>query len=222
MSKNDILSGMNSPNEQKKRRMHPPIPRDPRSLGGINSAKSGLKPAVRRIIHLTLPTHTRHPEFLTEQNASRILQILHSVTTTHNIMLHEGCAMPDHVHLIISFIRGRDLNTDIVKKLKGASSRYYLKEQKNSDGHLWARGKNYQEITSEVQFMNTLQYIRNNPTRANLTPNGRILSHVIADFNPHAMEFIPQRIKEINMKATNIKTRKNPHSCSATMSNIYT
>jgi len=108
-------------------------------------------------------------------------------------MLHEGCAMPDHVHLIISFARGRDSNTDIVKKLKGASARHYLKERKTHDGHLWARDKHHEEITSKDQFINTLKYIRSNPVRGNISPDGRILSKVIADFNPPAAEFIPQR-----------------------------
>ncbi len=167
----------------------------------MNSAGRGLKPAVtHRTIHLTLPTYSRYLAFPTKDKATLILGILHHVSTTHGAELHEACAMPDHVHLILSFMRGRDLNTDIIKKIKGASARYYLKKMNDLDGHLWARGKNHQEITSKKQFMNTLQYIRSNPLRANISPVGRILSVVIADFNPHVAGFIPQRKKILAKK----------------------
>ena len=160
----------------------------------MNSAGGGLKPPVtHRTIHLTLPTYSRYLAFHTKDKATLILQILHHISLIHGILLHEACAMPDHIHLILSFVKGRDLNTDIVKKIKGASSRYYLKKINDPDGHLWARGKNHREITSEKQLINTLHYIRNNPLQENISPSGRILSEVIADFNPHAAEFIPRR-----------------------------
>ena len=46
--------------------------------------------------------------------------------------------MPEHIHLLVSFDRNRDLAADVVKKLKGASAHEYLKDFED-DIHLWER-----------------------------------------------------------------------------------
>ena len=161
---------------------------------GINSARSGLKPAVNvRTVHLTFLPYERHPEFKASSRAKLMLLILRYVATEHGIVLHEAAAMEEHVHLLASFAVGRHLENDIVKNLKGASARYYLASIKNKSGKLWGRKKHYEDITSENHFQQVLRDIRENPKKSGLSPKERILSSLTADFSPHAAGFIPRR-----------------------------
>ncbi len=128
-----------------------------------------------RTCHLVFPTFNRI-EFLEDPAwAANLLRILTDVADRHDIAIHEACAMPEHVHLLVTFASDRHLERDIAKKLKGASARIFLKMM-SAEGHLWAEGKHFEDVNTLEQFEATTQYIRNNPTRDALPPHGRVLS----------------------------------------------
>ncbi len=129
-----------------------------------------------RTCHLVFPTYQRSEEFDTAERAAVILRILDEVADKHDIAIHEACAMPDHVHVLISFEEGRHLEKDISKKLKGASARLFRQQCDTWDNHLWAEGKHFEETLSAEQFEATVQYIRKNPARKQKAESGRILS----------------------------------------------
>ncbi|MBI1812790.1 leucine--tRNA ligase [Candidatus Peregrinibacteria bacterium] len=129
-----------------------------------------------RTVHLVFTPHSRRPAFQESSEAARILRILDVVAERHDIALHDACAMPDHLHLLVSFDAARHLERDIVKKLKGASAREFLMAFHGDPPHLWGEGMHFEEVSSLEQFQVTIRYIQQNPEEASLPDAGRILS----------------------------------------------
>ncbi|MBI3618440.1 leucine--tRNA ligase [Candidatus Peregrinibacteria bacterium] len=129
-----------------------------------------------RTVHLVFTPHSRGPAFQESSEAARILRILDVVAERHDIALHEACAMPDHLHLLVSFETGRHLERDIVKKLKGASACEFLKAFHADVAHLWGEGMHFEEVSSLDQLQTTMRYIQENPATASISDAGRILS----------------------------------------------
>jgi putative transposase len=74
--------------------------------------------------------------------AKRTKEILETITTKRQWKIRELRIMPDHIHLLIS-IPPQEKIPDVVKQLKGTSSRYLFQEfpglrTKLRKGHLWA------------------------------------------------------------------------------------
>ncbi len=147
---------------------------DMQVAGGLNRRLPDVAEN-QRTVHLTFSPYKRSSSFEEEKNASKILRIIYDVAQRHKIIIHEAAAMPEHIHLLVSFDRNRDLAADVVKKLKGASAHEYLKDFED-DIHLWGEGCHHENIDSVEQFQNTLQYIQNNPSEAGLDSADRILS----------------------------------------------
>ena len=81
---------------------------------------------------------------LTGQVAIRVRDILRQIAAEHELEIISGKVSCDHVHLLISYRPNQDIS-DIVKNLKGISSRILLQEfgylRKQFWGmHFWARG----------------------------------------------------------------------------------
>ncbi|MBI2636443.1 leucine--tRNA ligase [Candidatus Peregrinibacteria bacterium] len=127
-----------------------------------------------RIVHLVFTPHNREAAFDSSKDAMSILRILDVVASRHDIVIHEAAAMPDHVHLLVSFHRDRDLNQDIVKKLKGASAREFLKN--TGGGSLWGEGVHHENVDTQQNFDAVIHYIRNNPPKDSIPVDGRVLS----------------------------------------------
>ena len=138
---------------------------------GINSPANPM-----RTVHLVFTPKGRRQTFEDPLNARRILSILDSIASRHSIVLHEACAMPDHVHVLVSFDSKLHLENDVVKRLKGASAREYLKEISSDAGHLWGEGNHFEDVASSKQFAASIQYIQKNPSEDGLPENDRILS----------------------------------------------
>jgi leucyl-tRNA synthetase len=129
-----------------------------------------------RTVHLIFSPYARGSVFSEKPYAEMILRILEDIARRHDIVLHEAAAMPDHIHLLVSFAEGRHLEKDIVKKLKGASSREFLKKNAFEDGHLWAEKKHFVDVVDKNQFETVIAYIQNNPKKDAIDPMNRILS----------------------------------------------
>ena len=81
---------------------------------------------------------------LSGQVAIRVRDLIRQIAMEHDIHIISGKVAKDHVHVFISY-RPMDNVSDIVKWLKGSSSRILLQEfphlRKQFWGrHLWARG----------------------------------------------------------------------------------
>jgi len=146
--------------------------------GAVNELPhaGGLQPE-QRSVHLIIEPHKRESVLQQSSTAAFLLRTMGHIAKRHDIILHEACAMPDHVHLLVSFEKSRHLENDIVRKLKGGSAHDYNK-QYNQEGAFWARGKHFEDISSEEQFRSTLNYIQQNPSKENIETEGRILSQL--------------------------------------------
>ena len=138
--------------------------------------------AMQRTVHLTFTPVRRFTMFKRTEYAQAILRILGEVAHKHSITLHEATCMHEHIHLLVSFDRSRHLETDIVKKLKGASAHAFLKRFKGHVPHLWGKKKHHTDITSEEQFEELIRYIQENPNKDDISPEGRILSDLRMDY----------------------------------------
>ncbi|MFH1670318.1 MAG: class I tRNA ligase family protein, partial [Patescibacteria group bacterium] len=129
-----------------------------------------------RTVHLVFTPYNRMHAFDEYIYAESILRILDDVAQRHDIVVHEASAMPEHVHLLVSFAQDRHLERDIVKKLKGSSAREFLQDDEWDSNHLWGEGKHFEDVDSEQQFTKVLKYIQENPSKAHIDPKARILS----------------------------------------------
>ena len=136
----------------------------------------------QRTVHLTFTPVYRFAMFKRTEYARDILHILGTVAHRHSITLHEGACMHEHIHLLVSFDRSRHLETDIVKKLKGASAREFLKKFQSHVPHLWGKKKHFEDVTSEEQFETVIRYIQENPEKDGISSEGRILSQLRIDY----------------------------------------
>ncbi|MDD5103315.1 MAG: class I tRNA ligase family protein [Candidatus Peribacteraceae bacterium] len=131
----------------------------------------------KRCVHLVFSPHKRSALFEETSTAIRMLQTILNVSKYHDVELHEAVAMPDHLHLLVSFDSSRHLEDDVVKKIKGATARLFSQSFSwEEGGHVWQRGKHFTDVTNAEEFRRTLAYIRENPRRANIDANGRVLS----------------------------------------------
>lgn len=91
--------------------------------------------------HLVFNTKYRK-EVLRGEVSERAREILENIAAKKKGKIRELKIMPDHVHMLVS-IPPQAKVSDVVKQLKGASSRYLFKEfpdlrKKLRKGHLWA------------------------------------------------------------------------------------
>ena len=76
--------------------------------------------------HIIWCTKYRSPCFCTPELVNEMKDILRSIAELADVDIQEMEVMPDHVHLLCSF-KPKYSITDVVKKLKGASARLFLK-----------------------------------------------------------------------------------------------
>jgi leucyl-tRNA synthetase len=91
----------------------------------IDVSRGVNPPANMRTCHLVFTPLKRMHAFEDSGAATQILRALKDVALQQDILIHEAAAMPDHVHLLVSFKKGRNLEHDIVMRLKGTSSRLF-------------------------------------------------------------------------------------------------
>jgi REP element-mobilizing transposase RayT len=85
----------------------------------------------------------------------------------------------DHVHMVLVC---REIARDnIVRKLKGKSAQLYKDNHEIADQcHLWAQKYHWEELTTDAQFQNVLNYVTHNRQKHELTTSIE-LAKLIAD-----------------------------------------
>jgi REP element-mobilizing transposase RayT len=74
--------------------------------------------------------------------------------------------MPDHAHIVI-YPTGDKNMSQIMNRIKGVASRK-INLIRKSKGILWQEGYHDEIIRDEKQMLTTIDYIHNNPVKANL------------------------------------------------------
>lgn len=81
--------------------------------------------------------------------------------------------MPNHVHVLFRPLTPYRLE-EIIRSWKGFSARV-INQARNRTGHLWQKDYWDRIIRNSMHFTRCIEYMRSNPTRANLAPNEYVL-----------------------------------------------
>ena len=95
------------------------------------------------------------------------IDIMKNVLLEHDKSLYNlvaFCIMPNHIHMLIKQIESLDT---IMQRVKGKSA-YILNQKLNKKGKFWANGYYDKVIRDKEQYITTIEYILNNPIKANL------------------------------------------------------
>jgi REP element-mobilizing transposase RayT len=109
------------------------------------------------------------------------ITILKNVLYEHNNIDYELVAfaiMPNHVHLLLQPFKKL---SEIMRHIKGKTAKK-INESLNLNGKFWAREYYDKVIRNDKQFNITVEYILNNPTKANLKDaNDRVYCKYFSD-----------------------------------------
>jgi putative transposase len=115
---------------------------------------------------LTFVTHERAPVFAVAASVELVLTQVTRASREKQFELLVYCFMPDHVHLIVSGLAdGSNLKT-FTKLAKQYSGYYYARGHRQQ--RLWQHGSNDHIVRDEVDLLERLRYVVNNPVTAGL------------------------------------------------------
>lgn len=84
------------------------------------------------------------------------------------LRLHAAVIMPNHVHLLLEPLAGNSLS-ELLKGIKGASSRKINQILEKTGTRFWMDESYDHIVRSEAQYQHFIQYIAENPVKANLS-----------------------------------------------------
>ncbi|MBN1289946.1 MAG: transposase [Actinobacteria bacterium] len=113
-------------------------------------------------------TYRRRKLFAEESNAMLMIDCIMKGRELQNFWLLGFVVMPHHVHLIIK-ARNRDFPS-CIGFLKGASA-YIINKNAERTGILWQSSYFSRPIIEEYLLIKEIEYLENNPVRANLVDN---------------------------------------------------
>ncbi len=80
--------------------------------------------------------------------------------------LHAWCIMPNHVHVVVSLLPGRELSK-VIKSWKGFTARE-INKVLGREGRFWQRDYYDRLIRDDGEFERRVQYVIDNPAKAGL------------------------------------------------------
>lgn len=121
--------------------------------------------AARRSHFVTLVTEHRQTFFTDERITEDATKILLDLREKYRFNLYGYCFMPDHFHALIGIGDSEMTLGRIWGDFKSLSTRAFWNYY---DGKLWQRQFFDHIIRNETDFLETIEYIRENPYQANL------------------------------------------------------
>lgn len=115
---------------------------------------------------LTTVTKDRVAIFRDSKNCKILLVTIEYFKLILDYRLYGFCIMPEHLHLIIHPF-GKYNFSYIMKMLKGSFARK-LNKINGREGKIWQKGFFDECITDSLQLIRKLEYLHNNPVKANL------------------------------------------------------
>jgi len=115
---------------------------------------------------LTTVTEDRIQIFKEPKNCKILLVTLEYFKLILDYKLYGFCIMPEHLHLIIHPV-GEYNFSYIMKMLKGSFARK-INKINSREGKIWQKGFYDECILDSIKLLQKLEYIHNNPVKANL------------------------------------------------------
>jgi REP element-mobilizing transposase RayT len=126
--------------------------------------------SARRIYFVTLITFERQRVFRNRQLAKSVCDCLKDLRKALGFDLHCYCLMPDHLHLLVGLGKSGKTLGEVCGSFKSLSTRVYWRWHQ---GRLWQRQFFDHIIRNEVEYWDTVEYIRLNPVRKSLVTDWR-------------------------------------------------
>jgi len=121
--------------------------------------------AARHSNFVTLVTENRAKYFGDSRIAEKTCEILLSLREKYKFNLYSYCLMPDHFHALIGIGESNLTLGRICGDFKSLSTRAFWEFY---DGKLWQRQFFDHVIRNEIDFLETVEYIRQNPVKTGL------------------------------------------------------
>ena len=115
---------------------------------------------------VTTITKGRSPLFVDSKLCRILLVTIEYYKTVFDFQVYGYCLMPDHLHILLK--PGGKFNLSfIMKMIKGSFARK-VNRLSNKEGSIWQAGFYDEAVRSEKQLFNQIEYMHQNPVRANL------------------------------------------------------
>lgn len=122
------------------------------------------------LYHVMSRGNYRQTIFPDEHHAERYLFLLNRVTLRRKWVVIDWCLMPNHYHLVVQLTD--DGLSDGMRELNGCYSRWTNSQhQLTGTGHLVRNRFKSLLVADDQYLLRLLQYVPNNPVRAELTAN---------------------------------------------------
>jgi REP element-mobilizing transposase RayT len=116
---------------------------------------------------------------LNESMEYEITKHIKAIVTENSLNVLAYAICQDHVHMVL--VCGEVARDNIIRKLKGKSAQLYKDNHKITDQyHLWVQKYHWEEITTDEQFQNVLNYVTHNRQKRDLS-TGSELQGLIVD-----------------------------------------
>ena len=144
---------------------------------------------------LTTVTKDRIEIFKDPKYCKILLVIIEYFKLILDYRLYGYCIMPEHLHLLIHPF-GKYNFSYIMQMIKGSFASK-INKINNSTGKIWQKAFYDECILDSVQLINKLEYMHNNPVRANLVTSPE--EHACSSYNHYIKtDFVPNSIIEID------------------------
>ncbi|HXH69880.1 MAG TPA: transposase, partial [Pyrinomonadaceae bacterium] len=125
----------------------------------------GFDYSARRSNFVTIVTEHRQTFFNDERIAEAAVEVLLNLREKYKFNLYSYCLMPDHFHALIGIGDSEMSLSRICGDFKSLSTRAFWQFY---DDKLWQRQFFDHVIRNEQDFLETVEYIRENPVKAKL------------------------------------------------------
>ena len=121
----------------------------------------------RHVYHVYQRGSQRQNTFHSPTHLLLYLNRLDLLARRYKVRIHAFCLMSNHVHFMLEPLR-RGAISRLMQHLQSFHARY-MNGLSGTEGHLWRNHFHAIHIEGKAQYCNTLLYIEQNPTQANLT-----------------------------------------------------
>jgi putative transposase len=111
------------------------------------------------------------PLLQTDRNARLLIDVFRGGVKAREFQIHDFVVMPDHVHMLISVLGDKSIET-AMQLIKGRFS-YRIKKEYGYVGEVWQKGFSECRVSDERSFLAHRAYIAENPVKAGLVETVR-------------------------------------------------
>ncbi|MGG7164520.1 REP-associated tyrosine transposase [Clostridium ihumii] len=122
---------------------------------------------LNNVYFITTITKNRKPIFNDKLACDLFINLITYYKLKYSCKIYAFVIMPNHIHFIIQISNNISIST-FMKLLKGTFSRYYNELSKNNSTSIFQEGFYDNIIKNEFELSSVMNYIHNNPIKANI------------------------------------------------------